>query len=103
MNGYAYFQRRNPQSIEALQHTARNQGELRSKPTPSTMYKLFLISLPHLFSRNIPSSCAHMTSMFYSASKCKWSWLLLIACHRTDEKMYWDPWGSFVKGQVQAE
>lgn len=31
------------------------------------------------------------------------AWFLLIACHRMDEKMYWDPWGSFVKGQVQTE
>ena len=102
MNGYAYFQRRNPQSIEALQHTSRNQGELRSIPTPSTMYKLFLISLPHLFSRNIPSPCAHIL-LCQQMLKKQMVLLLLIACHRTDEKMYWDPWGSFVKGQVQTE
>lgn len=103
MNGYAYFQRRNPWSIEALLHSARNQRELRSIPTPSTMYRLLLISLPHLFSRNIPSPCAHRTSsMFYSvpANARKANGLAPPHCMPYIRwKMYWDPWGSFVKGR----
>jgi hypothetical protein len=35
--------------------------------------------------------------------KKQMAWLLLIARRRMDEKMYWDPWGSFVKRQVQTE
>lgn len=66
LNEFARFQTRNPQSIEVFLHSARNQEEFRSILTSSTMHKLFLILLPHLFSRNIPSPCALMTSVFYS-------------------------------------
>lgn len=99
LNKFAHLWMRNPRSIEVCQHSAKNQEQFRS------MHKLFFISLPHLFSRIVPA-CVHSQvcfTLYQQTLKKQMVWLLLVACYRVDDNMWWDPWGSFTKGQVQTE
>lgn len=95
LDKFAHLWMRNPQS--------RGMPELLQEPGVS-MHKLFFISLPHLFSRIFPACVPSQVcfTLYQKMLKKQMAWLL-VACNRINDKMWWDPWGSFTNKQVQTE
>lgn len=66
LNEFVHLQIRSPTTHRSTSALCQESGGIQINTDISTMHKLFLILLPHLFSRNIPSPCSLMMSVFYS-------------------------------------